>query len=195
MNLTPERLAELKTMAGHAKSHFCIELAEAFVRSVPDLIADLEEAKEQLASPYMDGYEAAKEEYRPQIIALEEQLAATRKKLADTQEALLAERNRREHLLEMANGIGCDSLTDVFKMVSSLRKQLAEAQALIEPYRKDAERFKELLSRLGDDSGLTIVKIEGWSDEYPGYAWFADLSQEQVIAELDAAIAAKGESE
>ena len=85
MKLTQERLAELKTMAGHAKSHFCIELAEAFVNSVPSLIADLEEAKEQLASPYMDGYEAAKEEYRPQIIALEEQLAATRKQLAEAQ--------------------------------------------------------------------------------------------------------------
>ena len=69
-----------------------------------------------------------------------------------------------------------------------------EAQALIEPYRKNAERFQELLSRLGDDSGLTIVNIEGWSDEYPSYAWFAALPQEQVIAELDTAIAAKGDS-
>jgi hypothetical protein len=73
---------------------------------------------------------------------------------------------------------------------SALDAAIAEA---IEPYRKDAERWKELLSRLGDDSGPTIVKIEGWSDEYPGYAWFADLTQEQVIAELDTAIAAKGE--
>ena len=76
MKLTQERLVELKTMAEHARSHFCIELAEAFVRSVPALIAALEEAREQLASPYMDGYEAAKEEYLTQIIALEAELAA-----------------------------------------------------------------------------------------------------------------------
>lgn len=39
-------------------------------------------ARAQLASPYMDGYEAAKEEYRPQIIAAEAELAATEQRLS-----------------------------------------------------------------------------------------------------------------
>lgn len=63
----------------HAKN------AHGAASAIHSLIADLREAREQLASPYMDGYEAAKEEYRPQIIALEEQLAATRKQLAEAQ--------------------------------------------------------------------------------------------------------------
>jgi hypothetical protein len=132
MKTTPELLEAWKDAAERAIEHghpidWSVERKPKHI--IRDLIADLEEAQEQLASPFMSGYEAAKEEYRPQIIAAEAELAATRKKLADTQEALLAERNRREHFLEMANGIGCDSLTDVFRLVSRMTKQLAEAQS------------------------------------------------------------------
>lgn len=35
------------------------------------LRAEVEKLKEQLASPFMDGYETAKEEYRPRLIAAE----------------------------------------------------------------------------------------------------------------------------
>lgn len=70
MRLTQERLEELKTMAEHARSHFCIELAEAFVRSVPDLIADLEEAQRRISIS-----EAFAKELSSELITTRKQLA------------------------------------------------------------------------------------------------------------------------
>lgn len=64
-DMRPEHTANYR----HAKN------AHEAAYAIHSLIADLREAREQLASPYMDGYEAAKEEYRPQVIALEAKLA------------------------------------------------------------------------------------------------------------------------
>lgn len=64
-DMRPEHTANYR----HAKN------AHEAAYAIHSLIADLREAREQLASPYMDGYEAAKEEYRPQVIALEANLA------------------------------------------------------------------------------------------------------------------------
>lgn len=63
-DMRPEHTANYR----HAKN------AHEAAYAIHSLIADLREAREQLASPYMDGYEAAKEEYRPQVIALEAKL-------------------------------------------------------------------------------------------------------------------------
>lgn len=154
--------------------------------AITNLIADLEEARRR--SLISEAF--AKE--------LSSELISTRKQLAEAQA-------RNAQVLSVAEKMRCAGGAQEFQHwfdelklfllrkpdTSALDAAIAEA---VESYRKDAERWKELLSRLGDDSGPTIVKIEGWSDEYPGYAWFADLTQEQVIAELDTAIAAKGES-
>ena len=69
MKLTPEQLEELKAMAEHARSHFCIELAEAFVRSVPALIADLEEAQHMLTESEADNARLRAEWSTPSEIA------------------------------------------------------------------------------------------------------------------------------
>lgn len=161
MRLTPEKIAEWKSLVPklnddsndhmdvarsadmapqhtvnfrHAKNAY--EAAWA----IDSLIADLEEAKEQLASPYMDGYEAAKEEYRPQLIALEAELAATRKKLAESE----------RRYSESVGGFKRDlqqKLDDQRSKNVRLKAKLAEAQDLIEAYRKDAERL-DLLGKL-----------------------------------------------
>lgn len=135
MKTTPEKLVELKAMAKHARSHFCIELAEAFVRAVPALIADLEEAREQLASPYMDGYEAAKEEHRPQIIAAEAELAATRKQLAEAQALVSQYRNA---LLDGPENTTLYVTEQLESMCESAALDAAIAEAIADEKRKEA---------------------------------------------------------
>lgn len=99
MKLTPEKIAELKTMAEHAKSHYCIELAEAFVSSVPDLIADLEEVQSTVAALAPDALREAEERkniaaglevvwqgrMRDAETAHQAELATARKKLAESE--------------------------------------------------------------------------------------------------------------
>jgi hypothetical protein len=192
---------------------------------VLNLIADLEEAKEQLDSPYMDGYEAAKEEYRPQIIAAEAELAATRKKLDEAQarerEALdmlglmfgkyehgpACFESPEDETVFLGNAIHL--MEDQFKRIttilddreetkrSALDTAIAEA---IEPYRKDAAcwRFarKNLLWReVGDDHIRWSMELVMPEPDLE----CGILSNDSIARALDAAvlaaIAAKGESE
>jgi hypothetical protein len=175
MKTTPEKLVELKAMAEHARSHFCIELAEAFVRAVPDLIADLEEAQEQLASPYMDGYEAAKDSLLMDALPFVSQLVTSDTIAAEIHDTVFC----------------CETNT------SALDAAIAEA---IEPYRKDAAcwRFarKNLLWReVGDDHIRWSMELAMPEPDLE----CGILSNDSVARELDAAvlaaIAARGESE
>lgn len=105
------------------------------------LKAKLAKAQEQLASPYMNGYEAAKEEYRPQVIELESELNTTRKQLAEAQAKLahLAEYwNRDENEIAMKDACWHTAEVAEASDTSALDAAIAEA---VEPYRKDAERL------------------------------------------------------
>jgi hypothetical protein len=79
MRLTPEKLVELKTMAEHARSHFCIELAEAFVRSVPALTADLEEAQRRISIS-----EAFAKELSSELITARKKLAESERRYSES---------------------------------------------------------------------------------------------------------------
>ena len=222
MKFTPEQLAEWKALVTkliddssdhmgvahstdmppqHTVNFRHAKNAHEAAWAITNLIADLEEAQKDLENERARGIHSCHDNCTQDGCVnrrLRDELAATRKQLAEALAKIAAVRklcagdrapnwtndasvySTRGYILDLTE---CE--------MSALQSAIAEA---VEPYRKDAERWKELLSLLGDDSGPTIVKIEGWSDEYPGYAWFADLTQEQVIAELDTAIAAKGES-
>lgn len=222
MKFTPEQLAEWKALVTkliddssdhmgvahstdmppqHTVNFRHAKNAHEAAWAITNLIADLEEAQKDLENERARGIHSCHDNCTQDGCVnrrLRDELAATRKQLAEALAKIAAVRklcagdrapnwtndasvySTRGYILDLTE---CE--------MSALQSAIAEA---VEPYRKDAERWKELLSRLGDDSGLTIVKIAGWSDEYPGYAWFADLTQEQVIAELDTAIAAKGEN-
>jgi len=79
--------------------------AAKYVIAVPALIAELREAREQLASTYMDGYEAAKEEYRPQLQELEAEAVRFSNKIIDLEiERDTAKRKLGEEEKEKSNG-------------------------------------------------------------------------------------------
>ena len=139
MKLTPEKIVALKALAEDADISGIDSLTarldllhekdaeriQVFKEYVPDLIADLE---------------AAKEEHRPQIIALETELAVTRKKLAESE----------RRYSESVGGFKRDlqqKLDDQRSKNVRLKAKIAEAQDLIEAYRKDAERL-DLLGKL-----------------------------------------------
>ena len=84
MKLTQERLKELMTMAERSKSHFSIDLAEAFVNSVPDLIADLEEAQRRISIS-----EAFAKELSSELITTRKQLAEAQALVSQYRNALL----------------------------------------------------------------------------------------------------------
>jgi len=61
-------------------------MIERHAATVARLTAEVERLKEQCESPFMDGYETAKEEYRPRLIALEaenERLLAALERLSN----------------------------------------------------------------------------------------------------------------
>lgn len=120
MKTTPEKIAELKTLKmpdwlARKDDPWAHEAAWA----ITNLIADLEEAKEQLASPFMDGYEAAKEEYRPQIIAAE----ADRDHWRANHDNVVA----KLRLFTQREDLPVDRLP-AYEHVLELEKKLAEAQ-------------------------------------------------------------------
>lgn len=194
MKTTPEKLVELKAMAEHARSHFCIELAEAFVRAVPALIADLEEAQRRISIS-----EAFAKE-------LSSELITTRKQLAEAQA-------RNAQVLSVAEKMRCAGGPQEFQYwfdelksfllrkqdASSLNAAIAEA---IEPYRKDAERL-DLLGKLCKETPLRpnafcseIAPDTRLRYEFPILVSYDSVGQQISLRDaIDAAIAAKGESE
>lgn len=170
-----------------------IAALQIMYRKAADELADVRKQLEEATATRGNGVLVPS----PKLKEMQAEIRALRKQLTEAQALLVSGADLLGKVaMNAVDDFVCASgqkYADLMRQADSSALQSSIAEA-VEPYRKDAERWKELLSRLGDDSGPTIVKIEGWSDEYPGYAWFADLTQEQVIAELDTAIAAKGET-
>ena len=130
-------------------------------------IADLEEAKEQLASPYMDGYEAAKEEYRPQIIALEEQLAATRKQLEEL---------RAEYIVTL------DNLSAAYESVrAQWNLGYAEGSQEVKHWRANHDNVVKKLRLFTQREDLPV-------DRLPAYEYVVELEKKLAAAQAREAL-------
>lgn len=185
MKLTQERLVELKTMAEHARSHFCIELAEAFVRSVPDLIADLEEAQRRISISEAFAKELSSEliTTRKQLEELRAEYIVTLDNLSAAYESVRAQWNlgyaegsqevkhwRANHdnvvaklrLFTQREDMPVDRLP-AYEYVLELEKKLAAAQA------REAHTRNTLNILLGcqpgDSSALDAAIVDAIADE------------------------------
>lgn len=198
MRLAPEEVAETKKAAEHAIEHgqpidWSIVRLPKYV--ISDLIADLEEVTARAeAAGNMSEYNATCRE------SLREELAATRKQLAEAQAKLahLAEYwNRDENEIAMKDA--CWHTVEVAEAsdTSALDAAIAEA---VDPYRKDAACWqfvrKELCWREEGKKQIRWTMILRMPKPNIG---IEVLREGSVAKELDAAvlaaIAAKGETE
>ena len=106
-------------------------------------IRELEDELERKATPYMDGYEAAKEEYRPQIIALEAERDKLIQAVAD-HVTVRAEQFQKIQVLDSMIDHQREECIDTERRLlaelNAAKRDAAEAQALVAKFAPMFER-------------------------------------------------------
>lgn len=210
MKLTEQQRAELKSLADEQSQYGYIspDKAHELANGVRDLLAGLEDVQRELENERARGIHTCHDNCTRDGCVnrrLREELADVRKQLAEAQALLVSGADLLGKVaMNAVDDFVCASgqkYADLMRQADSSALQFAIAEA-VDPYRKDAERL-DLLGKLCKEIPLRpnafcseIAPDTRLRYDFPTLVSYDSVGNQISLRDaIDAAIAAKGESE